>query len=339
MFGPQLFSAWLLSVGSAAALAEVAMCQGGACTRNGGPLLLDAAAVLLSKHTDQVKVMNFACSNECPAKGCVATPNRGVTPSRTLPTGDANSALSSASEIVHEAGFDLDESLKRAFLSNAAATALLEAGDAGEAEAQFSAALAEATDASLAPAHAPIEGEPAVWEASVWRESLFDAELRCDDSATAFEFGTCSGGELQLIDVVVDGVSLSGEWEGDLGEGADAGTFQLNMRDDGRGFLGVLTSESGGQTSWKGRRVATTRTRRTERPPWGVRWVYSAFQGRSRARLAIGDKEGAVEDAKAAVALCCRAPAAYSLLAEVAGACGEEGLKVEAEEELAWLRS
>lgn len=108
LFGPQMFSAWLLSVGSAAALAEVAMCQGGACTRNGGPLLLDSAAVLLSKHTDQVKVMNSACSSECPAKGSVATPNRGVTPSRTLPTGYANSALSSASEIVHEAGFVLD---------------------------------------------------------------------------------------------------------------------------------------------------------------------------------------------------------------------------------------
>lgn len=302
-------------------------------------MLLDAAAVLLCKRNDEAKVMNFACSNECPGNGCVATPNRGITPSRTLPTGDATSALDSACALIEESGFAVEDSLKRAFLARCEAQSLLQAGQAAEAEEQFSATLAEAPAELFAPAHAPIEGEPAEWDASLWKESLFDSQLRFDQSCTTYEYGQCGKGSLQLLDCEVDGCTLRGQWEGDLGEGEDYGHFEVTMRDDGRGFRGTLQSEEGGtEHAWSGRRIATSRVRRTERPPWSVRWLFESFQGRARARLALEKSGAALEDAKAAVELCCRAPAGYALLEEVALACGDEATSAEAREELAWLR-
>ena len=89
---------------------------------------------------------------------------------------------------------------------------------------------------------------------------------------------------------------LSGYFEGDNGEGS----FEPEQADDGRSFRGTLTDSEGETREWVGTRVTEACG---EWPPRRVWWIWDSLLGRGLARLAQGEAEAALEDARAATTL------------------------------------
>ena len=111
----------------------------------------------------------------------------------------------------------------------------------------------------------------------------------------------------------------------------------------GRFFRGALNPAQPGERQWEGMRLGVgtgmRRRRRGEPPSRRVVWLYDLLLSRSKIRLAADDAAGAVEDAQRAVELCCRAPAAYGVLATALEANGDgEGAAAVAREQR-WLQS
>ena len=81
--------------------AEIAICEGGACSRNGAALLLGACAALGGA---DLRVVGSACTSKCPSRGVVLS-NSGV--QSVVPASYAaqalESALSSANSVLAQA--------------------------------------------------------------------------------------------------------------------------------------------------------------------------------------------------------------------------------------------
>jgi len=106
------------------------------------------------------------------------------------------------------------------------------------------------------------------------------------------------------------------------------------MSADGRRFSGRLGDDDGSELEWTGFRRQGARG---EAPPRRVAWLHEALLGRGRCRLKAGDAAEALEDARAATALCCRAASGWLLAADAAEASGDEEAARAARDEYEWL--
>ena len=102
------------------------------------------------------------------------------------------------------------------------------------------------------------------------------------------------------------------------------------MSEDGRRFSGSLNDDDGSTREWSGVRQGGSRA---EPPPLRVAWLHEALVGRGQARLEARDRQGALDDARRATALCCRVPSGWSLVAEAGEGDEAEAARAEAE----WL--
>ena len=98
--------------------AEIAICEGGACSRNGAALLLGACAALGGA---DLRVVGSACTSKCPSRGVVLT-NNGV--QSVVPASYAAQALESAQAAI--AGSS--DALAAAWTAKTEADAALTAG-------------------------------------------------------------------------------------------------------------------------------------------------------------------------------------------------------------------
>ena len=63
---------------------------------------------------------------------------------------------------------------------------------------------------------------------------------------------------------------------------------------------------------------------RNQPPPSGVEWIHQSRLGSSRCSLGLGDAAAAVDEARAATELCCRAASGWAALAEALEASGDD---------------
>lgn len=295
--------------------AEIAICEGGACSRNGAALLLGACAALGGA---DLRVVGSACTSKCPSRGVVLTNNGAQS---VVPASYAAQALESAQAAI--AGSS--DALAAAWTAKTEADAALTAGQPKRAVPLFSEALELAPPTLLQPSHDELGALPTDFQDSVWETSM--GELQFADSITSFEFGTCD--DLTLTDCVQDDLTLRGQYETSSSEYGD---FELLMSDDGRWLTGTLTGDR--EEEWTGMRAGCGGG---EPPPPHVRWVHEAYVGRSRAHLAMRKPDLAADDARAATALCCRAASGWEALAAAEDERGDAAAAALAREEIAFL--
>ncbi|KAL1522699.1 hypothetical protein AB1Y20_017675 [Prymnesium parvum] len=296
---------------------RIGVCQGGACSRNGGALLLEAAQALASSQRS-IEVAGVPCSSVCPSRAVVVHAAKQT----LLQATDVEQALESATAALTAYGCEVPAALVKSFEAMKRAEALLAAGKASEAEGAYTAALSS-RPMITAPLQDPLPPEPAEWEGSSWKESRFGSELTFDDSVTTFEFGTCADGEMLLTGCTIGGDEdyvLTGSVEG----AHVVGDVEIRMAADGRSFSGQLRLEDGTEEAWSGRRI--TDVQYDEEVPADGRWLFHCLVGRATALIQQGEAERALVDARDATQLCCRAPDGWRVRAEAAEASedGEE---------------
>ena len=190
---------------------KLEVCGGGACTRNGGALLLDAVAALSCKD-DTIEVKSTACMSKCPNRDVVL---RAGDAQSTVSANGLDSAVSTAAEWLEQAGVPLSAALREGFVAKVEGEDALRSGEAQRAADRFSAAL-DAAPAGLAStaAHAPPEDEPLVWDESVWQQEALGGGglLSFAESSFTYEYAACGGAVLtncELIDEETARLSLA----------------------------------------------------------------------------------------------------------------------------------
>lgn len=351
---------------------DITVCTGGACAESGAELLLDACTVLAAGDTS-IEVKSAFCSGECPAEFAMLCPKRGQLESYQASCGTLDEALAAAEEAITAAESSVEPGLREAFLACAEAKEAEAGGDHQGALDKYAAALKLAPAALNEPCQPPLDAEVAAWAGSRWSESLFSSVLifesveGAESLANNAEFGTCGGGTVLVDKKVVttpklsllgcalsdehDGRGLSGLWEDSAG---GAGAFELTMMPSGRSFTGTLTAAGGEARPWSGLRKAAPpaagngkpaprgprrRGPRGEAPPSRVKWLHDARLARARCHLELGDAVAAVDEARAATQLCCRAPVGHAALAEMLEASGDAQAAEEARAEVAYLKA
>ena len=197
---------------------KLEVCGGGACTRNGGSLLLDAVAALGCENA-ALEVKGTPCMSRCPSRDVVV---RAAGDTKAVRASNINQACSTATEVLEQAGAAPSEGVRSAFVAKAegeekllAARRLAASGQSCQGDAQraadlFSAALEAAPEDLSRPAHTPLDDEPLVWDESVWRQELLggsDDLLTFAESAFTFEYAECGGATLtncELLDGAQD---------------------------------------------------------------------------------------------------------------------------------------
>ena len=91
---------------------KLEVCTGGACTRNGGALLLDAVAALGCK-ADGLEVKASACMSKCPNRDVVLRGAGGAM--RTVSASGLDSVVSAAAEWLEESGVPVERELREGF--------------------------------------------------------------------------------------------------------------------------------------------------------------------------------------------------------------------------------
>lgn len=329
---------WLFARPAAAAV-TLTVCQGGACSRNGGRLLLDAALAFAGN--DDL-VAGASCCSTCPNSGVIvrdAADGGFSKPSASYP---AQAIDAAAALIVQAGGAAPPPALVAGFADHLSGLEEIRTGGDARLAVELLTRAIEAAPASL-PVQPPLEPAPLEWEASEWEEALFGTSLSFDESITTFEFGSCADGVATLSECEALGEeapTLTGSIE--LSDDLDAvaagyGELRLVMADDGRSFDGTVVDEGGQEHAWRGRRIVAAGEAGEEPPPARSRWLHESLLGRARARLELGEHAGAADDARAATALCCRVAAGWQLLAEAAAASGDTDAAEAAKREHEWL--
>lgn len=350
---------------------EIAVCTGGACLESGAELLVEACSVLAAGDA-KLEVKTVFCSGECPANFAMLCPSRGMVEAYEAACSTTEDAIASATEAIVAADSSVSAGLTEAFIASTEAKAAEKAGDMAAAMAKYSETLACAPADLLEPCQAPLEPEALIWAGSRWAEDVFKSDLSVSESAAA----TCGGGQA-LVDgkvvtspsvtlleesCAIDGLKYSGRWEDSTGR---AGAFEVTMSDDGRTFDGSLSHDDGkAEVAWGGLRKSVPQGRggrggggrgggrgrggrggrgrgaaRGEAPPSRAKWAHDAMLGKSKCALALGDAAAAVEDARAATVLCCRAPSGYVALEAALEASGDAAGAEAARREVAYLKS
>ena len=298
---------------------KVDVCQGGACMRAGGASVLEAAEVLAPSGTTVMPA-------ECMAGCCQQVVVRIDGAMEKLIVRREAEAVERALQLVQASGAEINPTLIAALQAKVeAADALLE-GSLEDAVSGFTQALMHVDVESHEPAHDEVPTEELVWEETTWacEGGSFGSELIFDESSTAFEFGRVDESATLLTDCSIseadegNGCTLSGYFEASEG----TGELELTMSADGRRFDGVMTWDEDGSTeAWRG--VRASESTYSEEPPRTVRWLFESLVGRARAQLQLGDAVAALDDARDACRLCCRARSGWEVRVEAAEACGE----------------
>ena len=330
----------LLLLPAATSAVAVTICTGGACSVSGAARLLETATIL-SADDDAVCVEPMSCCSVCP-RGKAVVLNNGAG-NYAAPANNDAEMIASATELLTR---EPDPALLAAVGALNEARA---ASKSNEKASKFTAVLSSPTVQSLLEqrGHSDLEPESFEWEATTWnvREevSAWDGPrvtttpLELSDSTANFEFGTC--GDIVLMDCVSDEEeppTLSGIYED--GASGSGGEFSFAMSEDGRRFDGSLNDDDGSVREWSGLRQGAGGSR-DEAPPPRLAWLHEALVGRGECRLESGKKAEALEDARAATALCCRSASGWKLREKAAEAAGEAEEAEEARKECEWLES
>ena len=326
---------------------EISVCNGGACTKNGALLLLEACSVFAANDA-KIEVKTIICSGECPFNLAMISPVRGTVEAYAATCNTLESAIESAEAALATAGASVEPSLRTAFVLIQQSKEAEAAGEFPRALEGYDAVLKAAPANLLEPRQATLV-ESLEWQGSQWGESLFSSDLvlgskGAAESDGAVEFGACGGGQaivdkkvvttprVSLLACTVQARQLSGQWVDSAGL---KGTFELTMSENGHSFTGVLRYEgdvSREPRPWRGVRKAAKGVRargrpakRAEAPPSPVKWLHDAYLAKARCHLARGDVDAAVEEARAATVLCCRAPSGWVALAEALEASASQG--------------
>lgn len=332
----------LLVLQVSSANVRISVCEGGACTRGGGKVLLDAAQCL--SH-GLAEVLPAPCCSICPSpNGCVVQQlePRGETKvyRGVLIRSDATKAIEQVKEMLTNAGAPMPSTvLESAFANKYEAEQLISVGGkAKEAVLKFDAALEIASKTVLCkgPAQEPIQGEEMVWEESRWvltTAAMGTSELVFADSITTFDFGEGEAGTFSDCESSPDFTTLTGFYE----ESSDtSGPFRIVMSADGRTFEGeyFIDQDEAAKQFLSGYREPSGPS--AEVPPPGMKWAFECLVGRSLAKKELGDMEGALQDARAAVNFMPRVPQGWDALADLL--TGVEGEEQEfARRQAAWL--
>jgi hypothetical protein len=327
---------------------EISVCNGGACTKNGALLLLEACSVFAANDA-KIEVKTIICSGECPFNLAMISPVRGTVEAYAATCNTLESAIESAEAALATAGASVEPSLRTAFVLIQQSKEAEAAGEFPRALEGYDAVLKAAPANLLEPRQATLAPESLEWQGSQWGESLFSSDLvlgskGAAESDGAVEFGACGGGQaivdkkvvttprVSLLACTVQARQLSGQWVDSAGL---KGTFELTMSENGHSFTGVLRYEgdvSREPRPWRGVRKAAKGVRargrpakRAEAPPSPVKWLHDAYLAKARCHLARGDVDAAVEEARAATVLCCRAPSGWVALAEALEASASQG--------------
>ena len=326
---------------------EISVCNGGACTKNGALLLLEACSVLAASDA-KIEVKTIICSGECPFNLAMISPVRGTVEAYAATCNTLESAIESAEAALATAGASVEPSLRTAFVLIQQSKEAEAAGEFPRALEGYDAVLKAAPANLLEPRQATLS-ESLEWQGSQWGESLFSSDLVLGSKSAAesdgtVEFGACGGGQaivdkkvvttprVSLLACTVQARQLSGQWVDSAGL---KGTFELTMSENGHSFTGVLRYEgdvSREPRPWRGVRKAAKGVRargrpakRAEAPPSPVKWLHDAYLAKARCHLARGDVDAAVQEARAATVLCCRAPSGWVALAEALEASASQG--------------
>ena len=327
---------------------EISVCNGGACTKNGALLLVEACSVFAANDA-KIEVKTIICSGECPFNLAMISPVRGTVEAYAATCNTLESAIDSAEAALATAGASVEPSLRTAFVLIQQSKEAEAAGEFPRALEGYDAVLKAAPANLLEPRQATLALESLEWQGSQWGESLFSSDLvlgskGAAESDGAVEFGACGGGQaivdkkvvttprVSLLACTVQARQLSGQWVDSAGL---KGTFELTMSENGHSFTGVLRYEgdvSREPRPWRGVRKAAKGVRargrpakRAEAPPSPVKWLHDAYLAKARCHLARGDVDAAVEEARAATVLCCRAPSGWVALAEALEASASQG--------------
>ena len=227
---------------------RVDVCQGGACMRNGGQLLLAATEALASSAASTVAVRPTSCCSVCPSTAVICRADGAAS---ELPSSSLKEALESAATLLSTL-IDVDSSLMAAYEKKADGEAALLDSRPAAAVAALTEALETQPEPPYAAAQEPIPPERLEWEGSTWFVSdareAFGSDLTFEDSATSYEFGRSDS--LVLTDCAIEEdedegtPTLTGYFEGEEG----VGEVRLLMSSDGRSFDGHLTWEEDGST-------------------------------------------------------------------------------------------
>ena len=199
--------------------------------RNGGALLLDAAAAL-GCTDDRLEVKAAACMSKCPNRDVVL---RGADGAITVSASGLESAVEAAAEWLEQSGVRTTAAVRQGFAAKVKGEEALRSGEAQQAVERFGAALA-AAPAEIASmvahaepnpnpnpdphphphphhnphshrspnpkpnqvAHAPPEDEPLVWDESEWHQEALGGGglLSFAESCFTYEYATCGGAVL-----------------------------------------------------------------------------------------------------------------------------------------------
>ena len=327
---------------------EISVCNGGACTKNGALLLVEACSVFAANDA-KIEVKTIICSGECPFNLAMISPVRGTVEAYAATCNTLESAIESAEAALATAGASVEPSLRTAFVLIQQSKEAEAAGEFPRALEGYDAVLKAAPANLLEPRQATLALESLEWQGSQWGESLFSSDLvlgskGAAESDGAVEFGACGGGQaivdkkvvttprVSLLACTVQARQLSGQWVDSAGL---KGTFELTMSENGHSFTGVLRYEGdvsreprpwrGVRKAAKGGRARGRPAKRAEAPPSPVKWLHDAYLAKARCHLARGDVDAAVEEARAATVLCCRAPSGWVALAEALEASASQG--------------
>ena len=136
--------------------------------RNGGALLLDAAAAL-GCSDESLEVKAAACMSKCPNRDVVLRGADGAM--RTVSASGLDGAVEAAAEWLEQSGVRTTTAVRQGFAAKVEGEEALRSGEAQQAADCFSAAL-DAAPAAIASmvAHASPEDEALVWDESEWHQ-------------------------------------------------------------------------------------------------------------------------------------------------------------------------
>ena len=155
---------------------KLEVCGGGACTRNGGALLLDAVTALSCKD-DTLEVKSASCMSKCPNRDVVL---RAGGAQSIVSASGLETAVSAAMEWLEQSGVPTTAAVRDGFVAKVRGEDALRGGEAQRAVDEFSAAL-DAAPAALATtaAHAPPDDEPHEWDESEWHQDALGGGRLC----------------------------------------------------------------------------------------------------------------------------------------------------------------
>jgi len=316
-------------LGSLSAMSLV-VCQGGACQRNGAKRLLE---VLQALGQDDLPAQSMTCCSLCPAVDVIVKVE-GASPA-LLKSRSSEEALDSARGLLEGLGILPSPDRTTAVTAKLAGDDAVLQGDYTAAIPWYDLALASEAAATIMTTYAqpPTPPAPLEWESSSWCESAWQSDLCFEESATAFEFGSCADGSVKLVEVTIEETTMTGELETPDGYC----TFEVTMSEDGRSFEGVIIDEQEMEQPWSGARSPRDGGGVAEEPSAANRWLVDALTSRSRAHVALGNGQAALDDAESAVMLCCLVPDCWDALEHAAEAAGASERAAVAHAEVRWL--